>query len=76
MDKSQKLQTDRAGPVPLIKNEAAEGISYFTPAQKPASGTATEANDHLPKLFQQLTIRGVTLQNRIMVSSTPTRVIP
>ena len=53
-----------------IKNAPAQGISYYTPAQVPPSGTASDPQpngSHPPKLFQPLTIRGVTLQNRIMV---------
>ncbi|KAK9243552.1 NADPH dehydrogenase afvA [Lipomyces tetrasporus] len=46
-------------------------ISYFTPAQNPPSGTASEPQPNgapLPKLFTRLTLRGLTLQNRIMLS--------
>ena len=53
-----------------IVNEAAAGVSYFTPAQKPPSGTASDPQpdgSHPPKLFQPLQIRGMTMQNRIMV---------
>lgn len=56
---------------PLIINKPAEGISYFTPAQVPPSGTAKnpQSSGHaVPKLFQPLTIRGVTFQNRVFVS--------
>ncbi|EXJ95488.1 hypothetical protein A1O1_00610 [Capronia coronata CBS 617.96] len=56
---------------PLIVNKAAEGISYFTPAQIPPAGTAAEhqsSGQPIPKLFQPLTIRGVTFQNRIWLS--------
>lgn len=55
----------------VIPNEPAKGISYFTPAQKPPSGTALNPqpdNKAIPKLFQPLTIRGVTFQNRIWLS--------
>ena len=55
-----------------IENEAAKGISYFTPAQSPPSGTASDPQpdgSHPPKLFQPLQLRGLTLQNRIMVGS-------
>ena len=54
----------------LLENEAAKGISYFTPAQNPPAGTATDPQpngSHPPKLFQSLKIRGMTMQNRIMV---------
>ncbi|KAL9069644.1 MAG: hypothetical protein Q9157_006098 [Trypethelium eluteriae] len=52
-------------------NKAAPGISYFTPAQEPPAGTALgmkEDGKPIPKLFQSLKLRGLTLQNRIMVS--------
>lgn len=53
-----------------IYNEAAKGISYYTPAQKPPAGTASDPQPDgrpLPKLFQPLKIRRMTMQNRIMV---------
>lgn len=53
-----------------IENEGASGIGYFTPAQIPPSGTAFDPQpdgSHPPKLFQPLTLRGLTFQNRIMV---------
>lgn len=46
-------------------------ISYFTPAQEPPSGTASDPQPDgkpIPKLFRPLTLRGVTFQNRIMLS--------
>jgi len=54
-----------------IENEAAPGISYFTPKQTPPAGTASDPQpdgSHPPKLFQPLKLRGLTLQNRIMLS--------
>lgn len=54
-----------------IANEPAEGISYYTPAQVPPAGTASDPQpdgSHPPKLFQPLKLRGVTFQNRIMLS--------
>ena len=54
-----------------LENEPAKGISYFTPAQHPPSGTASDPQpdgSHPPKLFQPLKLRGITLQNRIMLS--------
>ena len=54
-----------------IANEAAKGISYYTPAQVPPAGTASDPQpdgSHPPKLFQPMKLRGVTLQNRIMVN--------
>ncbi|EAW12054.1 NADH:flavin oxidoreductase/NADH oxidase [Aspergillus clavatus NRRL 1] len=47
---------------------AAQGISYFTPAQDPPAGTAANPQTNgqkIPKLFRPLTIRGVTFQNRL-----------
>lgn len=51
-------------------NRAAPGISYFTPAQEPPAGTALieEGQKTVPKLFKPLKLRGMTLQNRIMLS--------
>ncbi|KAK4549541.1 hypothetical protein LTR36_006538 [Oleoguttula mirabilis] len=51
-------------------NRAAPGISYFTPKQQPPAGTAliVEGQKSVPKLFKPLKLRGVTLQNRIMLS--------
>ncbi|KAK0609603.1 hypothetical protein B0T17DRAFT_501477 [Bombardia bombarda] len=54
-----------------IVNEAAQGVPFFTPAQKPPAGTAVDPQPDqkpIPKLFTPLTIRGMTMQNRIMVS--------
>ena len=54
-----------------IENEAAKGISYYTPAQQPPAGTASDPQPNgskPPKLFQPLKLRGVTMQNRIMAS--------
>jgi hypothetical protein len=56
--------------VPDIENKPAKGISYFTPAQEPPAGTAANPQSDgskPPKLFQPLTIRGVTFHNRIGV---------
>ncbi|KAK2782790.1 hypothetical protein FQN52_000613 [Onygenales sp. PD_12] len=52
----------------IIRNEAAPGISYFSPYQNPPSGTAAAPQSdgsQPPKLFQPLKVRGVTFQNRI-----------
>ena len=52
--------------------EPAQGISYFTPAQNPPAGTAANPQTNgqkVPKLFQPFTVRGVTFQNRLGVSS-------
>ncbi|CAJ2505912.1 Uu.00g000420.m01.CDS01 [Anthostomella pinea] len=54
-----------------IENKAASGVPFFTPAQDPPAGTAVTPQPDgkpVPKLFTPLKIRGVTLQNRIMVS--------
>lgn len=56
--------------LPDIPNVAATGISYFTPAQDPPAGTALEPQPNgkpVPKLFKPIKIRGMTVQNRIMV---------
>lgn len=53
-----------------LVNYPAKGISYFTPEQTPPAGTAFTVKDggKMPKLFTPLKIRGLTLQNRIMLS--------
>jgi hypothetical protein len=45
-------------------------IPYFTPVQLIQSGKAIGHHDNtvLPKLFQPIKLRGLTLQNRIIVS--------
>lgn len=56
---------------PDIDNKAASGISYYTPAQIPPAGTAAIPQSDgaaPPKLFQPLSLRGVTFHNRIGVS--------
>ena len=53
---------------PDIPTPAAKGISYFTPAQFPAAGTARDpqkSGKPIPKLFTPFTVRNVTFQNRI-----------
>lgn len=49
----------------VIDNAAAEGISYYTPAQEPPAGTQLNGST---KLFTPLTIRGETFQNRLFLS--------
>ncbi|KAF8069077.1 hypothetical protein FPV67DRAFT_1491012 [Lyophyllum atratum] len=52
-------------------NVPAPNVPYFTPAQVVPSGTALvpqPSGKPVPKLFQPLKIRGVELQNRIMLS--------
>jgi hypothetical protein len=50
-------------------NAPAKGVSFFTPAQNPPAGTLVKVPDGQkePKLFTPLKIRGMTMQNRIMV---------
>jgi 2,4-dienoyl-CoA reductase-like NADH-dependent reductase (Old Yellow Enzyme family) len=46
-------------------------ISYYTPQQIPPAGSAIDPQPdgrEIPKLFQPLKLRGLTLQNRIFVS--------
>lgn len=53
------------------ENKAAENVSFFTPAQVPAPGSASEdqpSGKPIPKLFTPIKIRGLTMQNRIWVS--------
>lgn len=55
---------------PDLENKPAEGISYFTPAQIPPAGTAANPQSDgsvPPKLFQPLSVRGLTFHNRIGV---------
>ncbi|KAK0496045.1 FMN-linked oxidoreductase [Armillaria luteobubalina] len=52
-------------------NVPAKGVSFFTPEQVPSAGTAAASQPDdkpTPALFQPLTIRGLTVQNRIFVS--------
>ncbi len=51
--------------MPSAINKPAPGVSFFSPHQETASGTAL--SKEVPSLFQPLTIRGVTFQNRIFV---------
>ncbi|KAI1207905.1 NADPH dehydrogenase [Annulohypoxylon truncatum] len=56
---------------PSIRNKPADGVPFFTPAQEPPAGTAVDPQPDgspIPKLFTPLKIRGVTFQNRIVVS--------
>ncbi|KAI9807460.1 MAG: hypothetical protein M1833_000205 [Piccolia ochrophora] len=55
----------------FILNRPAPGIPYYTPAQNPPSGVASDPQpdgSHPSKLFQQLKLRGLTLHNRITLS--------
>ncbi|KAG9513887.1 NADH:flavin oxidoreductase/NADH oxidase, partial [Aureobasidium melanogenum] len=51
-------------------NRAAPGVPYFTPLQSPPAGAAfvREHGKAVPKLFQPLKLRGLTLPNRIFLS--------
>lgn len=50
-------------------NPGFEGIQYFTPKHAITPGTAIESDaSSVPTLFKPLTIRGITLKNRIMVA--------
>ncbi|KAA8650881.1 hypothetical protein EYZ11_005828 [Aspergillus tanneri] len=49
----------------IIDNIAAQGISYYTPAQDPPAGTQIEGST---KLFSPITIRGVTFPNRLFLA--------
>ena len=57
-------------PARRLGNTPAKHVPYFTPAQLPVAGTAIpgDSEQPLPKLFQPLTIRGVTFQNRLFLS--------
>lgn len=63
----QKLQEE-----PHNVNKPAFNTPYFTPAQDPPAGTALVSGDKkaedVPKLFRPLKLRGLQLQNRIMLS--------
>lgn len=49
-----------------IRNVPAPGAPYFTPQQSPVAGTALSEN--APRVFQPITLRGTTFQNRIWVA--------
>ncbi|KAJ5220401.1 hypothetical protein N7468_009605 [Penicillium chermesinum] len=56
---------------PDVPTKPAEGVSFFTPAQNPPAGTARNpqtSGKPIPKLFQPLTVRGLTFQNRLGVA--------
>jgi len=60
-----------SGKYPVYRNKAAPGVPYFTPAQEPPAGTAKQPQPNgirIPKIFQPLTLRGTTFQNRIFLS--------
>ncbi len=49
------------------ENKAAPGAPFYTPAQDPPAGTALDPAS-APAVFRPLQIRGMTLQNRFVVS--------
>ncbi|PSS32088.1 hypothetical protein PHLCEN_2v2129 [Hermanssonia centrifuga] len=53
-----------------FQNVPAQNVPYFTPAQIPASGTAVPDPDGkpIPSLFKPIKIRGLELQNRIVLA--------
>ncbi|CAI7673649.1 unnamed protein product, partial [Penicillium discolor] len=59
------LRSNTATMTKTIDNFAAKGISYYTPAQDPPAGTQLEGST---KLFTPLTIRGLTLPNRLFLA--------
>jgi 2,4-dienoyl-CoA reductase-like NADH-dependent reductase (Old Yellow Enzyme family) len=62
---------EAAGTLPVIHNEPAPGVPFFTPKQDPPHGTAFDPQSdgsHPPKVFQPLKLRGLTVQNRIFLS--------
>ncbi|KAH6964463.1 hypothetical protein HG530_003814 [Fusarium avenaceum] len=66
--------TTRISPAPAkgdtLYNKAAKGVPFFSPEQDPPAGLAIKPKNGrpVPRLFQPLKIRNVTLQNRIWVS--------
>ncbi|KAK0457931.1 uncharacterized protein EV420DRAFT_1683076 [Desarmillaria tabescens] len=58
----------------MTASVAAKGISFFTPEKNPLAGTAAASQPDdkpIPLLFQPLTIRGLTVQNRIFRPQCP-----
>nr|VWO99089.1 Chaperone protein dnaJ 2 [Ganoderma boninense] len=56
---------------PILYNAPAPNVPYFVPRQYPPAGTALQPHEranHIPALFQPITIRGLTFQNRLWVS--------
>lgn len=49
-------------------NVAAEGVSFYTPAQNPPAGTITDSATSIPSIFRPLAIREVLFHNRIWVA--------
>lgn len=58
-----------------VPNVAAKGISYYTPAQQPPSGTATDPQPDgkpIPKLFKPLKLRVRTPRSNLLGECTST----
>ncbi|KAM3414454.1 hypothetical protein BST61_g9619 [Cercospora zeina] len=67
MVQRRRLVSTTADGSPIL-NVAAHNTNYFTPAQEPPAGSVRGLSDSTPKLFRPLSIRGLNMQNRIMVS--------
>ncbi|KAK4111883.1 FMN-linked oxidoreductase [Canariomyces notabilis] len=52
----------------LTASAPAPGVPFYTPAQDPPVGTALEPGPDVPTLFTPIKLRGLTLQNRFVVS--------
>ncbi|TFL06076.1 putative NADH:flavin oxidoreductase 1 [Pterulicium gracile] len=52
----------------LHLNKAAPGVQGYFPVNEPAIGTPLPKEKNAPKLFQPLTLRGMTFKNRIFVA--------
>ncbi|GAB1310867.1 NADH-dependent flavin oxidoreductase [Madurella fahalii] len=52
----------------LTKSTPAAGAPFYTPAQQPPAGTALQTGADVPTLFTPFKLRGMTLQNRFVVS--------
>ncbi|KAI6011495.1 hypothetical protein BKA83DRAFT_4573526 [Pisolithus microcarpus] len=62
-----------------IANKPAPAISYYTPAQVPAAGTAYDPQPDgqpIPKLFQPLKIRGTTFHNHSVIDLSSIQLSP
>ncbi|THV53863.1 hypothetical protein BGAL_0040g00240 [Botrytis galanthina] len=71
MGATRYLNVDDESSIIEIVNEPAPNTPYFTPKQDPVSGTAIATKtdgQEIPPLFHPLKIRGVELQNRILLS--------
>ncbi|KAK3300875.1 uncharacterized protein B0H64DRAFT_25906 [Chaetomium fimeti] len=52
----------------LAPNTAAAGVPFYTPIKTAPAGTALDTGADVPTLFTPLRLRGMTLQNRFVVS--------